>query len=150
MKHSLPISWYLLFLTKRPLHLVFIKATTIVLDTISSLHMVWVSQINICVVTERMRDKTTGKVNKWPITKATLRFSLEKFAGSSCKPKTMWGTHLKISVCTLLNVENISSRRNSFGLGPNFCQQNEHMSIKKMKRTDYVQGCQLFLEYGAC
>ena len=75
------------FLTKRPLHLVFIKATTTVLDTISSLHMVWVSQINICVVTERMRDKTTGKVNKWPITKATLRFSLEKFTGSSCKPK---------------------------------------------------------------
>ena len=38
---------------------------------------------------------------------------------------------MKISVCTPLNVENISSRRNSFGLGPHFWQQNEHMSVKK-------------------
>ena len=30
------------------------------------------------------------------------------------------------------NVENISSRRNSFGLGPHFCQQNKHISLKKM------------------
>ena len=43
---------------------------------------------------------------------------------------------MKISVCTPLNVENISSRRNSFGIGPHFCQQNEHISVKKMKRTD--------------
>ena len=30
------------------------------------------------------------------------------------------------------NVKNISSRRNSFGLGPHFCQQNKHISLKKM------------------
>ena len=30
------------------------------------------------------------------------------------------------------NVENISSRRNSFGLGPHFCQQNKHIPLKKM------------------
>ena len=39
---------------------------------------------------------------------------------------------MKISVCTPLNVENISSRRNSFGLGPHFCQQNKHIPLKKM------------------
>ena len=31
---------------------------------------------NICVVAKQMRNKTTRKLNKWPITKATLRFSL--------------------------------------------------------------------------
>ena len=30
------------------------------------------------------------------------------------------------------NVENISSQRNSFGLSPQFCQQNKHISLKKM------------------
>ena len=30
------------------------------------------------------------------------------------------------------NVENISSRRNSFGLGPHFFQQNKHIPLKKM------------------
>ena len=30
------------------------------------------------------------------------------------------------------NVENISSRGNSFGLGPHFCQQNKHIPLKKM------------------
>ena len=30
------------------------------------------------------------------------------------------------------NVENILSRRNSFGLGPHFCQQNKHIPLKKM------------------
>ena len=54
------------------------------------------------------------------------------------------------SVCTPLNVENISSRRNSFGPGPHFCQQSEHISVKKMKCMDHVQSCQLFLEYCAC
>ena len=53
------------------------------------------------------------------------------------------------SVCTPLNVESISSRRNSFGLGPHFCQRNENILIKTMKRTDHVQSCQLFLEYCA-
>ena len=64
----------------------FNKAVTIVLNRISSLHIIWLSQINICVVTKQMRDKTTRKVNKWPVTKVTLRFSIKKFAGSSCKP----------------------------------------------------------------
>ena len=62
------------------------KATTIVLNRISSLRMVWFSHINICVVTKQLRDKTTRKVNQWPVTKATLPFSLLKFAGSSCEP----------------------------------------------------------------
>ena len=31
--------------------------------------------MNICVVTKQMRDNTTRKVNKWLVTKATLRFS---------------------------------------------------------------------------
>ena len=57
---------------------------------------------------------------------------------------------MKISVCTPLNVENISNRRNSFSLGPRFCQQNEHISVERMKDTDHVQSCQLFLEYCAC
>ena len=36
------------------------------------------------------------------------------------------------------NVENISSRRNSFGLGLHFCQQNKHTPLKKMIiRTTY-------------
>ena len=43
---------------------------------------------------------------------------------------------MKISVCTLLNVENVSSRRNSFGLGSHFCQQNKLISVKKIKRID--------------
>ena len=30
------------------------------------------------------------------------------------------------------NVENISSRRNSFGLDLRFCQQNKHILLKKM------------------
>ena len=76
LKYSLPVSGYLLYLTKRPLHLVFNKAATIVLYRISSLHIVWFSHINICVVTNQMRDKTTWEVNKWLVTKATLRFSL--------------------------------------------------------------------------
>ena len=42
---------------------------------------------------------------------------------------------MKISVCIPLYVENISSRRNSFGLGSHFFQQNEHISVKKMKRV---------------
>ena len=29
-------------------------------------------------------------------------------------------------------VENVSSRRNSFGLGPHFCRQNKHIPLKKM------------------
>ena len=48
------------------------------------------------------------------------------------------------------NVENVSSRRNRFGIGPHFRPQNEHISVKKVKRMDYVQSCQLFLEYSAC
>ena len=28
-----------------------------------------------------------------------------------------------------------------------FFQQNEHISVKKMKCMDHVQSCQLFLEY---
>ena len=81
----LPVSLYLLFLTKRPLHLVFYKAAAVVLNRISVLHLIWFSHIIICVVTKQMRDETTRKVNKWPVTKATLRFPLLKFAGSSCK-----------------------------------------------------------------
>ena len=39
----------------------------------------------------------------------------------------------KLIWCDLLNdVENTSSRRNSFGLGPHFCQQNKHIPRKKM------------------
>ena len=30
------------------------------------------------------------------------------------------------------NVENMLSLRNSFGVGPHFCQQNKHISLKKM------------------
>ena len=30
------------------------------------------------------------------------------------------------------NVENISRRRNSFGLDPHFCQQNKHIPLKKV------------------
>ena len=30
------------------------------------------------------------------------------------------------------NVENISSRRNNFGLGPHFCQQNKHIPLKQI------------------
>ena len=48
-------------------------------------------------------------------------------------------------MCVPLNVENISSRRNSFGPSPHFCQQNEHISVKVMKRAEHVQSCQLFL-----
>ena len=59
------------FVFKQPLHLVFNKAATIVLNRISSFHIVWFSHINICVVTKQMRDKNTRIVNKWPVTKAT-------------------------------------------------------------------------------
>ena len=51
--------------------------------------------------------------------------------GSSCKPITIYGTYVRICMCTPLNIENISSRRNSFGLGPHFCQQNEHVRLKR-------------------
>ena len=47
---------------------------------------------------------------------------------------------MKISACTLVK---------SFGLGPHFGQQNEYISVKKMKRMDQVQSCPLFLEYCA-
>ena len=57
---------------------------------------------------------------------------------------------MKIRVCTPLSVESITSRRNNFGLGPHFCQQNELISVKNMKRMDYARSCQLFLEYCAC
>ena len=30
----------------------------------------------VCVATKQMSDKTTTQVHKWPVTKATLRFSL--------------------------------------------------------------------------
>ena len=63
---------------------------------------------------------------------------------------TILGTYVKISVCTPLNLENISSRRNSFGLGSHISHQNEHISVKKMKLMAHVQSCQLFLEYCAC
>ena len=46
---------------------------------------------------------------------------------------------MKIDVCTPLNVENISSRKNSFSLGPHFCQQNVLISVIKMKRMDHIQ-----------
>ena len=59
------------FVFKQPLHLVFNKAATIVLNRISSFHIVWFSHINICVVTKQMRDKNTRIVNKWPVTKVT-------------------------------------------------------------------------------
>ena len=39
---------------------------------------------------------------------------------------------MKIGVCTPLNVETISSRKNSF-------QQNVHISVIKMKRMDHMQ-----------
>ena len=68
--------YYFFFLTKRPLHLVINKAVTIVLNRILSLHIVWFSLTKICVVTKQMRDKTIRKVNKWPVKKTTLRFSL--------------------------------------------------------------------------
>ena len=86
-----------------------------------------------------MRDKTTKKVNKWPVTRATVLVSLLKFSGSSGKPITVQDTYVKISVCTPLNVENISSRRNSFGLGSHFCQQNVHISVKKMNFSNIAQ-----------
>ena len=47
------------------------------------------------------------------------------------------------------NVENISSRRNSFGLGPYFCQQNKHIPLKKIiirttcKAVEYC-ACEIF------
>ena len=61
MKYSLPVTWYPVFLTKRPLDLVFNKAATIVLGRISSRHIVWFSHINICIVTKQIRDKTIRK-----------------------------------------------------------------------------------------
>ena len=42
-------------------------------------------------------------------------------------------------MCTLLNVENISSRKKSSGLGSHFCQQNEHISVKKMNFSNIAQ-----------
>ena len=45
----------------------------------------------------------------------------------------------EISVCTLLNVENISRRKKSFGLGSHFCQQNEHISVKKTNFSNIAQ-----------
>ena len=78
-----------IFLAHFLISFVFNKAATIVLNRISSIHMVWFSRINICVVTKYMRDKTARKVDKWPVTKATLRFSLSKLVGSSCKPMTI-------------------------------------------------------------
>ena len=55
------------FLTKRPQSF---------LIEFQAFNMVWFSNINICVVTKQTRDETTRKVNKWPVTKATFRFSL--------------------------------------------------------------------------
>ena len=94
VKYSLPVSWYLLFLTKPLLHLVLNKAATIVLNRISSLHIVLFPHINICVVTKQMRDKTTRKVNKWPVTLKIYQF---------CFTLNGWAT--------------------SFGPDPHFCQQ---------------------------
>ena len=51
---------------------------------------------------------------------------------------------MKIGVCKPLNVENISSRRNSFGLGLHFCQQNKHISVKKICETYRPRACQIF------
>ena len=65
-----------IFLARFWISFVFNKAAAIVLNRISSLHIVWFSHINICVVTNQVRDKTTWEVNKWLVTKATLRFSL--------------------------------------------------------------------------
>ena len=65
-----------IFLSRFLISFVFNKAATIFLNRISSLHMVLFPHIDICVVTKQVRDKTTRKVNKWPVTKATLRFSL--------------------------------------------------------------------------
>ena len=111
VKYSLPVSWYLLFLTKPPLHLVLNKAATIVLNRISSLHIVLFPHINICVVTKQMRDKTTRKVNTWPVT---------------LKIYQVEGTVL-VPIRIFVNKE-----------------------VKKMKRMEHVQSCQLFLEYCAC
>ena len=47
------------------------------------------------------------------------------------------------------NVENISSQRNSFGLSPQFFQQNKH-TAEKDDNSDHLQSCQLFLEGCAC
>ena len=66
--------WISFVFNKAPLHLVFNKAATIVLNRISSLHIVWFSHINIFVVTNQMRDKTTWKVNKRLVTKVTPFF----------------------------------------------------------------------------
>ena len=59
----------------------------------------------------------------------------------------MWAnniySHMWKSVCIFLNIENISSLHY-------FSQQNEHISVKKMKRMDHVQSCQFFLEYYVC
>ena len=52
------------------------KEASIVLNRILSFHIVWFSLTKICIVTKRMRDKTIRKVNKWPVTKVRLRFSL--------------------------------------------------------------------------
>ena len=86
MKYSLPVTWYPLFLTKRPLDLVFNKAATIVLGRISSRHIVWFSHINICIVTKQIRDKTISKVT---------RFS-PRFLCSRSFFKDKWYSYLEI------------------------------------------------------
>ena len=50
-----------IFLAHFLISFVFNKAATIVLNRISSIHVVWFSRINICVVTKYMRDKTPEK-----------------------------------------------------------------------------------------
>ena len=47
------------------------KAATILVKTISSLHIVWFSHTNISVLTKQIRDKNTKKVKKWSLTKTT-------------------------------------------------------------------------------
>ena len=35
-------------------------------------------------------------------------------------------------------LSNLSTQRNGFDLSQNICQQNEHISVKKMKHMDHV------------
>ena len=51
-----------------------------------------------------------------------------------------------VNIMWSTNVENISSRRNSFGLGPHFCQQNKHIPLKKM----IIRTTCKVVEYCAC
>ena len=46
------------------------------------------------------------------------------------------------------NVKNISSRRNSFGLGPHLCQQNKHIPLKKMITRTTCKAVDCFLNVG--